>query len=594
MIPPALNAESTKSPGEALVFDLLKDAPDTDGWVVLHSQRLARLRRKERGEADFVVLVPGKGVLVLEVKAHRQVAREGGRWLYGEGRKEGKDPFRQVSDAMFAILGQIRTALPQLQDEVFVTDAVAFTHLSPVPHGTEWRASQVLDARDMTQSRLPSAIVAALDSSARELARARDGRGPPADDVRLSLEALEAVAWVLRPDFDLVAAPSTRKQTREAELLRLTAEQYSALDAMASNEYVVFEGAAGTGKTLLAIEAARRAIDNGDRVLLICHNRGLVRYLQSALGDYVTENRLVVLTFHSYLQSLTGLKPPEDTAVHTRFFSTELPEAAFDALTTPVSAGGFDASLAGFDTIIIDELQDIVSDEHLALVPHLVRQQPAKPGRVFCFGDIENQAFFNHDDVREVRARLRYHLPGCAFFRLTVNCRNTRPTVDLVDDVVGVRPPYTAVRRTDSNAEPELVSVGDDAERQLVSVLDKLEAQGYVREGATVLSLRPAATSLASSLRNPKWRDRMSELSAGPRRGAIVHASVYQYKGLESPAIIVTDLCAADIEAHPEALYVALTRSTEVTIVLVDAQTRTAIQARLVARLRSRRGEGHQ
>ena len=592
MIPPTLNAGATKSPGEALVFTLLRDAPEAEGWVVLHSQRLARLRRKERGEADFVVLVPGKGVLVLEVKAHRHVARKGGRWLYGEGRQEGKDPFRQANDAMFAILDQIRTSLPQMHEDMFVTDAVAFTHVSPVPHGTEWRASQLLDAREMTQARLPAAIIAALDSGAHELRRATRGRRPCLEESRLSAEALDAVVQVLRPDFDLVASPSTRRQTREAELLRLTAEQYTALDAMASNDVVVFEGAAGTGKTLLAIEAARRAIESGDRVLLMCHNRALAVYLRASLGNVATENRVVVGTLHSFLQSITSLQPPKRTQAHTRFFRADLPEAALDVLTTPVAAGGFDVSLSGFDTIIIDELQDLAAEEYLSLIPHLLRHQPTKNGRVFCFGDIENQAFFNRHDARETRHELKNHLPGCTFFRLTVNCRNTLATVDLVDCVVGVRPPYTAVRRTDSNVEPEFVSVGDDAARQLASILDKLEAQGYVREGTVVLSLRPITTCLAASLQNPKWRDRLQELGAATKHGAVQHASVYQYKGLESPAVIVTDLREADIDAQPEALYVALTRSTEVTILLVDAQARTAIQKRLLARLRSRRNEG--
>jgi phosphate starvation-inducible protein PhoH len=44
---------------------------------------------------------------------------------------------------------------------------------------------------------------------------------------------------------------------REAELKQYIDEQYMALDAMETNSCVVFAGPAGTGKTLLAVEAAK-------------------------------------------------------------------------------------------------------------------------------------------------------------------------------------------------------------------------------------------------------------------------------------------------------------------------------------------------
>ena len=51
----------------------------------------------------------------------------------------------------------------------------------------------------------------------------------------------------------------------EEKLLRLSKEQYARLDELEANARCLFEGAAGTGKTLLALEYARRASGLADR-----------------------------------------------------------------------------------------------------------------------------------------------------------------------------------------------------------------------------------------------------------------------------------------------------------------------------------------
>lgn len=60
-------------PGETALFDALATGPSTDSWIVLHSLAIAAHVRQVEGEADFVVIVPERGVLVIEVKSHRDV-----------------------------------------------------------------------------------------------------------------------------------------------------------------------------------------------------------------------------------------------------------------------------------------------------------------------------------------------------------------------------------------------------------------------------------------------------------------------------------------------------------------------------------------
>ena len=80
MLPPAC-PKTIKSQGEHFIFDQLRDAPDSDNWVCLHSLELSRHIYKVCSEIDFVVMVPGEGVFCLEVKSGG-VSRVGGTWLY--------------------------------------------------------------------------------------------------------------------------------------------------------------------------------------------------------------------------------------------------------------------------------------------------------------------------------------------------------------------------------------------------------------------------------------------------------------------------------------------------------------------------------
>lgn len=91
---PAYCAESAP-PGEKTVFAALRDAPGAEDWTVLHSLGIANHVRQVEGEADFVIVVPRAGVLVVEVKSHRSVERSSeGAWRLGQDRPTVRSPFQ--------------------------------------------------------------------------------------------------------------------------------------------------------------------------------------------------------------------------------------------------------------------------------------------------------------------------------------------------------------------------------------------------------------------------------------------------------------------------------------------------------------------
>ena len=127
MMPPYCPEDAP--PGEHALFRALASSEETDGWIVLHSLAIASHVRQVQGEADFVVIVPGGGILVIEVKSHATVERlPDGRWKLGNQPPTTRDPFQQASEAMHSIREYLTSRGIDLRS-VPMLDAVWFTHV---------------------------------------------------------------------------------------------------------------------------------------------------------------------------------------------------------------------------------------------------------------------------------------------------------------------------------------------------------------------------------------------------------------------------------------------------------------------------------
>ncbi len=73
-------------------------------------------------------------------------------------------------------------------------------------------------------------------------------------------------------------------------------EQNALLNYLEEQDRAVINGMAGTGKTLMAIEKAKRHAVNGERVLFLCYNRFLMNHLRNSYPidhvDYYTLDAL--------------------------------------------------------------------------------------------------------------------------------------------------------------------------------------------------------------------------------------------------------------------------------------------------------------
>jgi len=549
MIPAVIDRE-TRSPGERDLFRRLRDDPGTADWIVLHSFNLPRHRTQVQGEADFVVFAPALGMLCLEVKAHRRVSRgTDGLWRLGGDSPVTRSPFKQANDNMHSLLDVLRERRTTDARSLVAWSAVIFTHCHFGVPAVEWNSWEVIDSGD-----LHSKPIAALLSDV--LLRAREELQFKRSDETPTFEQCEALVRALRPRFEVVQPAAVRRSEQEQELQAYTEEQYVALDGMARYSRVVFEGPAGTGKTLLALEAARRASADGKRVGLISFNRLLGQWLEAEagpLGDSVT-----AATIHRLMVRCAKTNVP--AAVPEQYFEVELPEMAIDALLAADEP-------PLFDVLVVDEAQDILRGPYLDFLD-LVCEGGFAAGNWTLFGDFERQALFEAanvglDEFLETRT-------SAPVFALRTNCRNTPRVARWVSMLAALDPPYSRIRRPDTGPPPRTRYYSDDGAQleSLTLLLGELEVAGY--EWRDIVILSSSRVGAATRLRCKPWRDRLGPYELSPQRNVIRYATVQAFKGLEAPVIILTDVNQLQGDRARSMFYTATTRPTDRLYVLAD------------------------
>lgn len=549
----------TAPPGEKGVFAALKDAPDTEQWTVLHSLGIAQHERQVEGEADFVVITPGVGLLVIEVKSHQSVERStDGTWRLGHDAPTTRGPFQQAQEAMHSIRDYLLRKQVELRD-VPVLHAVWFTGVrarTMLPDSPEWHDWQVLDSQDLPSA--GPAVRRVLSAGAQHLAATIKhfgfgGLGP-------SESVASRITSLLRPRFEIVSTPGDRRRAREGQLSQFVEEQYRALDAAADNHSALFTGAAGTGKTFLAVEAAQREIAQGRSGRLLCFNRLLGHSLRDKLSG---APGLRVGTIHQEMLRLAGLAGPPSGAGR-EFWEVELPERALDGLASR------DMEEVG-DFLIVDEVQDIAVDAYLDLLDLLV-VGGFRDGRVLLFGDFERQAIYDNADGRE---RLQSRAPHLPSFRLLENCRNL-PRIGYQANLLGhLAPGFKEFRRVDDGIDPVVVRYngGEDQSELLKKAITNLREDGFDLSEIVVLSPRGEG-SVAARSAEPWLRQVLhSADGASPARGQVRYSTIHAFKGLDAPAVIVTDLADSGMPNFDALLYVGLTRATDRLTALVETNT---------------------
>lgn len=556
MVPDRVDPASPSS--EERVFQLLRDDPSTRSWTIYHSLGLSSAYTGAYGEIDFVAMIPGQGLLCIEVKGGRVECRQG-VWTTtnraGETSAYRRSPFLQAREGMFKLVAAIRDRFGphSLEAKCPAGWAVIFTDALAPPSSPEFRREELLDANDLQHD--PGALLQASPS----LATAIRSFGEPAPST------LATLAGFLRPDFDRVATLATTLWDAERRFIALTEDQYDVLDHVAGNDSALVSGGAGTGKTMLALELARRLASEGRRVLLACFNRELGLWLETRAKE-TASGHITAGHLHRLLRPRI-----EAAGLLAEAQASQSETAWFEAGALAVSA-----SDERFDTIIIDEVQDFPAGPLLDLLEAWQRQPVAPPG-ICLFGDFSRQALYSPPVEALALVRERLHP---AMFQLRRNCRNTRRIAAETTALTGAFDVKVSHEQPAGlSVERIFFDVPAHQQRALDRALQTLRTEGFNGADIVILGSRRPENSVLAGL-STCGGYRIVEREERHRAAGVIFSTIQAFKGLESPAVVLVDLEPRPDHDTDALLYVGMTRARTRLIMILPEQCRAEIARR--------------
>jgi hypothetical protein len=306
----------------------------------------------------------------------------------------------------------------------------------------------------------------------------------------------------LRPEFETAVPLHVQTARVDEQIAVLTEDQMNMLDVVDANTRVLCSGGAGTGKTFLAMELAKRWTADGLKVALVCRSPCLKRFLESKF-------------------EISGL------AV---------------TLGSGISTAARRAGIDKFDALIVDEGQDLLVWSSLEKMDnHLIGG--LEKGRWCFFYDVNNQSGMFGTVDKDAMKFLKSSQP--ARVPLRMNCRNTRIILEKVKTLLGADMGVRGV-----GEGPDIRQKIVDSEETSAQTIEEeikyiIERGGLSLGELTILSPRPLGQSSAAFLKDRLLKqvvvlDEYAFRSFPPKK--ISFSEISNFKGLENEAIIVVDL----------------------------------------------------
>jgi hypothetical protein len=509
---PAEAPRPAKSEAERTVWTALKNGLPA-GWSAWHSLRI-RDGKNYLGEGDFVLAHAERGLLALEVKGGRIEQRDG-RW-FTNGIPFDKAPLDQA-------LGFVKKLVRRLED--WKCEPPAFGAALAFPD-TDFDAQPQEDALRgivLGRSHLRWLSEALPHVAARALPPPRPARGGWMD----RLHQMWGDTWV--PALSLGSRVRSLGERRFA----LDDAQLAALDGLLENDRVLVRGVAGSGKTLLAAEAARRHASDGKRVLLLCFTQPLRKWLEARLAGSGVEVQTVSGLAKALADAADGADRQGDLTAN-EYWQTTYERAA-------------DVCERRWDAVVVDEGQDLTFEAWF-----LVREL-AEGARLWAFHD-PGQGFWAD----------RAPLPDlfATTFRLARGQRCPAGIGALAARYAGENADEETIAAAVSDRTLALVECADPARTadRVGEEIERLLSQGVTLADIGIVSLRGQTASDAIGQRERIGRHAFVQADDPEMERRLVADTFLRWKGLERPVIVVADV-DENLTRFGTRMHIALTRA---------------------------------
>lgn len=515
---PEISEDFHNSLGEFKIFEALKKL--SDEWNIYYSVNWHKRENNGKirwGEADFLIFNPKKGILVIEVKSGG-IKFENGGWI--QKRLDTleefpmQNPFKQADRSKFTIIENLDNSL-FFGDKCLVDKAVWFPsidkkQLKQIQLPMEYDKNLILTSEDLNNPEgALNSIFKFYNSDAY---------------TKLSKNSIDIIKKIIMPNFNLIPSASNIKGEAEYVFYQLTNEQKKVLDFIDEQNTVAIQGSAGTGKTFIAVEQAKRFATDG-KVLFLCFNK----YLNQHLRNKCFIENVDYYTLHSFLGQMSN---GEDVYELSKCIEI-LEDIEFSGIE--------------YKYIIIDETQDF-NKNIIKIIYDKVIENNLK---LVVFYD-KNQLIFQ-DDLPDIIKNFDCKLT------LLKNCRNTVKITSSVNSIFEI--PINVNELTIPGTMPKIhySSNEDKIVSSLEDIINNYIENGYDVGDITILTLETEETSI---LKSKSFLGKY-KLSNKKQDDSIFFTTSKKFKGLESNIIIVVDFNPKQYndEIYKRNLYVSLSRA---------------------------------
>ena len=503
---------------EDIMFEALEKLPND--YYVFHSFKVVNVidGQIKESEADFVIFNRTKGILCLEAKAGH-VKYDNGVWRYASGKEMSHDgPYNQAAKNKWVIKDCIlNSSHSELLNKCKLLHAVWFPSVSLNELQSKILAPEADIQITLTKDDL-------LDP---QIAIDRIFNKNVANSVKTTLSEKDReilLKKVLCPSFDLVPAISFEADLNKQIFHRMLREQTCVLNFLVEQRTAVIQGAAGTGKTLVALEKARRHANNNERVLFLCYNK----YLQEYISENNPHENIDYYTIDGYACKLSDSALPDYKKVK------EILEGYYLSESFP------------YQHVIIDEGQDFGQDD--------IEENNIISLLFSIIEDNENNGSFYifYDSMQLVQGRKVPDFITNADCKLTLykNCRNTENIAKTsMKPLRSVSPKLIDGCVLGTIPKMHYCDEQEAVENIIDNIIATKKASGI--DDIVILTCQTEQTSvLSNSVSNGRYKNRYK------------FTTCRKFKGLEADAVILADLSKrALINDAAKVFYVGASRA---------------------------------
>lgn len=565
---PRIISESASSAEKKIFFELEKL---DDNYIIFHSLNLPDHVNKIKGEIDFVILCK-YGILCLEVKGG-YVERTEGMWKFtdrnGNSNKKSEGPYEQVEGNMYSLMRYLKNNLGE-HDNIIKSqfaNAVIFTDIE----NFELRDIEFKKEITIDKSRLEKSDIEEIIKEIFKYYSERNNEIYHFYRRELSRSDLEKLSRLFREDFGYVYSLSKELGDIEKQIIELTEKQKEAFRDMEDNDRIIIKGNGGTGKTLILYEEAIRKSIGGKKVLFLCFNRTLVNFLNKKLETEEEEIRenIEIYQIHSYLiKKLKDMNIDIKNSGEKDFFEKELPNIFLKYKYKQV------------DVLIVDEAQDLLNYNYIDTFD-LMLDKGLKDGNWYMALDPEQNLY--NSQFAEVYEYIKMEIRP-TIKKLSDNCRNTKQISYQNELLTGID---QAKNETIYGQEVRNIKYRDNEEQRekIKEIIKHLKCSGIDLSKVVILSKYKFENSVFRGENFLKDFCKLKFISEFMNGEGVTFSTIYSFKGLEAPIIILCDVDELNKRSNQLLNYVAISRSKELLYILLSENAYNQYEKNIMNRI---------